>query len=169
MIGTRWKEIDPERLAHYKARAKKETERYTQLVKEYQDKVERAKRQKVENISHEADKATEPKGKVAPTIPVLQKTGVTADTKVKYSHQNISRYDPCIIESCVNDEFGNLNVKDIHYDLLPGTEGIVCFDADGPLIENNGIGPVFIEVEQQNIAIPSVGICDDIPFSTIWD
>eukprot|EP00957_Ditylum_brightwellii_P095261 7256206-Ditylum_brightwellii.AAC.1 len=144
MIGLRWKEIDQERLAHYKARAEKETERYTQLMKEYQDKVERAKRQKGENISHEADKATEPKGKVAPTFPALQKTGVTAGTKLKYFQQHISGYNPCVIESFVNDEFGNLNVKDMHFDLLP-------------------------EIDQHNIAIPSVGVCDDIPFSTIWD
>uniref|UniRef100_A0A7S4RVM4 Uncharacterized protein n=1 Tax=Ditylum brightwellii TaxID=49249 RepID=A0A7S4RVM4_9STRA len=104
---------------------------------------------------------------------VVQKYDATVVTKVNYFCQNSSVYSPCIIESCINDEFGNLDVKDMCFDSLQGTGDNVCFDADGPLIENSGLDPVFTAFEQ-NITmvpeiIPSMVIHDDVPYSTLWD
>mmetsp|Transcript_69587 Transcript_69587/g.103575 ORF Transcript_69587/g.103575 Transcript_69587/m.103575 type:complete len:101 (+) Transcript_69587:1-303(+) len=100
---------------------------------------------------------------------MLQKNGAMAGTQIKEPCKETSGCNPYANKSCINDEVGNLEVKETNSDLLLGTELNVCFDADGPFLENNGIDHIDAAFDQHAIVIPPETLCNDIPFSIMWD
>uniref|UniRef100_A0A7S4SH20 HMG box domain-containing protein n=1 Tax=Ditylum brightwellii TaxID=49249 RepID=A0A7S4SH20_9STRA len=161
-IGARWRELDPEQLAYYKAVAGEETQKYAKLVKEYDGKVKRTKHQKEED----AKKRAEPKEKeeVVTAPSDFQKNGATNETKIKVNCQEFSRDASFVNKNSANDAFGTIYGKSMDFDMQLNTGERCIFDACNDLIENDSVDPFVTTFEKLTTVALPVGFCNDIPF-----